>query len=301
MDRAARRGRRARDLRPAAGGRYFDARDPAALVLAEFRAPYRGRSTPVNAWWGSFDLGVNLFSGTPADPPSDDFIMRNSMDAQEVAVGWWPGDRATAARRSTLRAPRSGGVLGGASRRTPLGAEMGLFVLDWDDASAAADPHAAALGSPARPSTTPAWSAIGTRSAGQRRGQPAAVHNPARASPRRPRSRSGDPGSSSRRGAGQPSAPGAPLEAVTPVEANRPVRRCPGADQQGPRGRRRQLLHQSAAHAASLAAGPHIRVADQVDLAQPLDPHDAHELAVVLVAPELHAGGELVVELLHGM
>ena len=54
---------------------------------------FRGRSTPVNAWWGSFDLAINLFSGAPADPPSDDFIMRNAMDAQEVAVGWWPGDR----------------------------------------------------------------------------------------------------------------------------------------------------------------------------------------------------------------
>jgi hypothetical protein len=64
----------------------------AALVLAAFRAPYRGRSTPVNAWWGSFDLAVNLFSGESADPPSDDFIMRNAMDSQEVAVGWWPGD-----------------------------------------------------------------------------------------------------------------------------------------------------------------------------------------------------------------
>src|SRR5665213_2317953 len=71
---------------------YFEAATPAALVLAEFRAPYRGRSTPVNAWWGSFDLATNLFSGMPAEPPSDDFIMRNAMDAQEVAVGWWPGD-----------------------------------------------------------------------------------------------------------------------------------------------------------------------------------------------------------------
>ena len=51
-----------------------------------------GGSTPVNAWWGSFDLAVSLFSGRPAAPPSDDFIMRNAMDAQEIAVGWWPGD-----------------------------------------------------------------------------------------------------------------------------------------------------------------------------------------------------------------
>jgi hypothetical protein len=71
---------------------YFAAATQAALVLDAYRAPYRGRSTPVNAWWGSFDLAVNLFSGQPAAPPADDFIMRNAMDAQEVAVGWWPGD-----------------------------------------------------------------------------------------------------------------------------------------------------------------------------------------------------------------
>ncbi len=66
-------------------------RVPPSSWLA-FRAPYRGRATPVNAWWGSFDLAVSLFSGAPADPPSDDFIMRNAMTAQEVAIGWWPGD-----------------------------------------------------------------------------------------------------------------------------------------------------------------------------------------------------------------
>src|ERR1019366_4833577 len=37
---------------------YFAAATRAALVLAELRAPFRGRSTPVNAWWGSFDLAV---------------------------------------------------------------------------------------------------------------------------------------------------------------------------------------------------------------------------------------------------
>ena len=57
---------------------YFAAATQAALVLAEFRAPYRGRMSPVNAWWGTFDLAAHLYSGRPADPPSDEFIMRNS-------------------------------------------------------------------------------------------------------------------------------------------------------------------------------------------------------------------------------
>src|SRR5215211_3187762 len=71
---------------------YFEAATRAALVLAAFRAPFRGRSTPVNAWWGTFDLAVSFLSGRPADPPSNDFIMRNGADSQQVGIGWWPGD-----------------------------------------------------------------------------------------------------------------------------------------------------------------------------------------------------------------
>ena len=52
LDRPARRGRRARHLRRRPVATYFAAATRAALVLAEYRAPYRGRSTPVNAWWG---------------------------------------------------------------------------------------------------------------------------------------------------------------------------------------------------------------------------------------------------------
>jgi hypothetical protein len=120
----------------------------AALVLADFRAPYRGRSTAVNAWWGAFDLAVSLFSGRPAEPPSDDFIMRNSMDSQEVAVGWWPGDaklREAAFYAYAHPLPdgfAGAGIAPAAARWEP---DMGLHLLAWDDARAAADPHATAL------------------------------------------------------------------------------------------------------------------------------------------------------------
>lgn len=127
---------------------YFDAATRAALVLAEFRAPYRGRSTPVHAWWGSFDLAVSLFSGLPADPPSTDFIMRNSMDSQEVAVGWWPGDpRYGKAAFYAYAHPAPDGFSEGtlSPAAAHWDADMGLFILDWDDARSADDPHAAAL------------------------------------------------------------------------------------------------------------------------------------------------------------
>ncbi len=127
---------------------YFAAATRAALVLSAFRAPFRGRSTPVNAWWGSFDLAVSLFSGEPATPPSQDFIMRNAMDAQEVAVGWWPGD----ARHNTpafyaYAHPAPDGFAD--ASLSPAAAhwdgELGEYILAWEDVLAGEDPHALAL------------------------------------------------------------------------------------------------------------------------------------------------------------
>ena len=128
---------------------YFAAATRAAQVLAALRAPYRGRSTPVNAWWGSFDLSVSLFSGRPAEAPSDDFIMRNAMDSEEVAVGWWPGDAhypraAFYAYAHPAPAGFEDAELWPAAAHWD--AELGEFVLDWDDIRAELDPHGAALG-----------------------------------------------------------------------------------------------------------------------------------------------------------
>jgi len=129
---------------------YFAAATRAAHVLAALRAPYRGRSTPVNAWWGSFDLSVSLFSGRPAQPPSKDFIMRNSMDAEEVAFGWWPGDpRYPRAAFYAYAHPAPDGFKD--ATLTPAAARWdeslgGEFVLDWDDVVSSPQPYEVALG-----------------------------------------------------------------------------------------------------------------------------------------------------------
>jgi hypothetical protein len=127
---------------------YFAAATRAALVLAEFRAPYRGRSTPVNAWWGSFDLAVNLFSGLPAEPPSNDFIMRNSMDSQEVAVGWWPGDARYGKPAFYAYAhPAPDGFADAelSPARARWDPALGEYVLDWETIGSSDDPHGEAL------------------------------------------------------------------------------------------------------------------------------------------------------------
>ena len=133
---------------PDAVATYFAVATRAALVLAAYRAPYRGRSTPVNAWWGSFDLAVSLFSGAPAEPPSKDFIMRNAMTAQEVAVGWWPGDPKygkAAFYAYAYPAPDGYGGTGVAPDAARWEQRLGEYVLDWDDVVASPDPHRTAL------------------------------------------------------------------------------------------------------------------------------------------------------------
>jgi hypothetical protein len=127
---------------------YFAAATQAALILAAYRAPYRGRSTPVNAWWGSFDLAVSLFSGQSADPPSNDFIMRNAMDAQEVAVGWWPGDTRHGQAAFYAYAHPAPDGFSGMTLSPPQArwdGALGEYILEWDDVRTAADPHAAAV------------------------------------------------------------------------------------------------------------------------------------------------------------
>ncbi len=128
--------------------RYLTAAAQAALVLAAVRAPYRGRSTPVNAWWGSFDIAVSLYSGRPAEAPAHGFIMRNAADAEQIEVGWWPGDARypRPAFFAFAAPPREGADQ--ATLSPPAArwdATLGEYILDWDDVRQAPDPHGAAL------------------------------------------------------------------------------------------------------------------------------------------------------------
>ncbi len=75
--------------------------------------------------------------------------MRNAMDAQEVAIGWWPGDpRYPKAAFYAYAYPHVEGFahssLSPDSARWDDG--LGEFVLDWNDVISSPDPHQTALG-----------------------------------------------------------------------------------------------------------------------------------------------------------
>jgi Family of unknown function (DUF5996) len=74
--------------------------------------------------------------------------MRNGGDAEQVAIGWWPGDpKYTRSAFYALAYPARDGFAD--ANISPAAAhwdvQLGEYVLDWDDLRESADPHALAL------------------------------------------------------------------------------------------------------------------------------------------------------------
>ncbi len=61
-------------------------------VMERFRTPFHGKSSPVQFFWGGFDLDMARFNGKPATPPSyGGRIMAFGENEENFAVGFWPG------------------------------------------------------------------------------------------------------------------------------------------------------------------------------------------------------------------
>lgn len=72
--------------------RFHDVLSRIDLVMRRHRAGFRGRSTPVQFFWGTFDLALTRFSGRAVEPPPGaGLIERVGGDAEEICAGWWPG------------------------------------------------------------------------------------------------------------------------------------------------------------------------------------------------------------------
>ncbi|HEX3422124.1 MAG TPA: DUF5996 family protein [Sphingomicrobium sp.] len=66
-------------------------------VFARFRAGFSGKASPVQFWWGSFDLSVSRFSGRTAPPHPGgvpglpDRITREAYSHEVSSAGFWAG------------------------------------------------------------------------------------------------------------------------------------------------------------------------------------------------------------------
>jgi len=66
-------------------------------VLHAYRSTFVGKQSPVNFWWGAFDMAVTRFSGrrAPVHPGGvrylADRVVREAYSHECHSVGWWPG------------------------------------------------------------------------------------------------------------------------------------------------------------------------------------------------------------------
>jgi hypothetical protein len=127
-------------------GRFFDALSRVAAVMHEHRGRFRGKTSPVHFFWGTFDLANTRYSGAPADPPPDaDLIIRRSHDAEQIAAGFWAGDdRFQEAAFYAYAYPQPEGIEHAAIGPPPAfwNAEQGLLLLRYEDVRTAPDPAA---------------------------------------------------------------------------------------------------------------------------------------------------------------
>jgi hypothetical protein len=80
--------------------RFWRALVQADRIFKLFRTGFLGKSSPVQFFWGSFDLAVTRFSGRPAPPHPGGFpglpdaVTREAYSHEVSSAGFWPGNEA---------------------------------------------------------------------------------------------------------------------------------------------------------------------------------------------------------------
>ena len=78
---------------PDAAHRFWRILIQAGQVFQKFSSSFVGKVSPVQFFWGSFDLAVSRFSGRPAPPREGaDAITREAYSQEDIAAGFWPGN-----------------------------------------------------------------------------------------------------------------------------------------------------------------------------------------------------------------
>jgi len=77
---------------PEQAARFFRVLSVVDIVAKAHRAGFRGRSSLVQFFWGTFDLAL-IRSGRPMPLPDVPSVIRHyGADAEVICAGWWPGD-----------------------------------------------------------------------------------------------------------------------------------------------------------------------------------------------------------------
>ena len=132
-----------------AAHRFWRVLTRADQIFQLFSTKFIGKVSPVHFFWGSFDLAVTRFSGRVAPPRANaDPITREAYSREVISAGFWPGNGGFgAAAFYCYAAPAPAGLDQAKIWPASAGynAELGEFLLKYDDLRAEANPDAALM------------------------------------------------------------------------------------------------------------------------------------------------------------
>ena len=122
-------------------------------VMKAFQSGFVGKASPVQFFWGSFDLATARYSGRPAPrhpggaPNCPDWVMVEAYSREEISVGWWPASDEPGPMFYAYAYPEPPGYRTAAIQpaEAAFDPRYGEFLLPYDAVRQAADPDAAAL------------------------------------------------------------------------------------------------------------------------------------------------------------
>jgi hypothetical protein len=121
-------------------------------VFKDFRTGFLGKASPTHFFWGSFDLASTRFSGRVAPrhpggvPGLPDAVTCEAYSHEEASIGFWPGsDVFPQAAFYAYAYPSPDGYAQASVEPDSAGynAELGEFILSYDDVRTAVDPRQA--------------------------------------------------------------------------------------------------------------------------------------------------------------
>ncbi len=122
-------------------------------VLKTFQSGFVGKASPVQFFWGSFDLAAARYSGRLAPihpggaPNCPDWVMVEAYSREESSHGWWPASEPPGPAFYAYTYPEPDGYRSAPVRPTAAAYDprLGEFILPYDVVRGLADPDAAVL------------------------------------------------------------------------------------------------------------------------------------------------------------
>lgn len=106
-------------------------------VFESFRSSFRGKSSPVHFFWGSFDLCSTRFSGKPCEVPKHSGrIMRFAENEENFTFGFWAGSKNSpkpAFYSYIYPAPKGVEQIKPEPAEAFFDSKQGLFILNYDE------------------------------------------------------------------------------------------------------------------------------------------------------------------------